>query len=88
MLKIATFLQPRYIPGTIGCAICFGLEFFVIIAWRCVLVSRNRRRDRKLSEGGVSEEERSARGKELGQMDYTDIENPYREPCSLTSRFY
>ena len=38
---------------------------------------RNRRRDRKMREEGVSEADRIARGKELGQMDYTDIENPY-----------
>lgn len=69
--------QPRYIPGTVGCAVCFALEFFVLAAWRTVLVLRNRRRDKKMHEEGISEADRIARGKELGQMDYTDIENPY-----------
>ena len=55
----------------------------MIAAWRTVLVLRNRRRDKMLSEEGITEEERIARGKELGQMDYTDIENPYVSPGLL-----
>ncbi|EMR66089.1 putative major facilitator superfamily transporter protein [Eutypa lata UCREL1] len=68
---------PRYIPGTVGCAICFALEFLTIALWRLVLVLRNRRRDRKQREEGLSEEDRIARGKELGQQDYTDFENQF-----------
>ncbi|KAJ9133808.1 Major facilitator superfamily transporter [Pleurostoma richardsiae] len=68
---------PRYIPGTVGCSVCFGLEFCLIIIWRLVLVFRNKRRDRMLREQGVSEEERIKRGKELGEQDVTDFENPY-----------
>ena len=56
---------------------CLALNFLVIAAWRTLFVMRNRRRDRKMREEGVSEADRIARGKELGQMDYTDIENPY-----------
>ena len=42
-----------------------------------MLVLRNRRRDRKQREEGLSEEDRIARGKELGQQDYTDFENQF-----------
>ncbi|ORY54937.1 MFS general substrate transporter [Pseudomassariella vexata] len=68
---------PRYIPGTIGCAICFGLEFLLIALWRSVYVMRNKRRAKKLREEGVSEEERLARAKVLGEQDATDFENIY-----------
>ncbi|KAI0007421.1 MFS general substrate transporter [Xylariaceae sp. FL0662B] len=68
---------PRYVPGTVGCAICFGLEFVLLVTWRVVLVLRNRRRERRLHEEGLGEEERAQRGKELGEQDYTDFENPY-----------
>ncbi|KAI0109342.1 MFS general substrate transporter [Hypoxylon sp. NC0597] len=68
---------PRYIHGTIGCAVCFGIEFFLLILWRVVLVMRNRRRDKQLREQGLTEEERVERGKQLGEQDYTDFENPY-----------
>lgn len=69
--------QPRYIPGTIGCGICFGLEFLLIAAWRTVYVMRNKRREQRLREMGVSEEERVAQGKLLGEQDATDFENIY-----------
>ncbi|KAI0110780.1 MFS general substrate transporter [Nemania sp. FL0031] len=68
---------PRYIPGTIGCAIAFGLEFFIILLWRVTLVLRNRRRERMLQEMGVTEEERVAKAKVLGEQDSTDFENIY-----------
>lgn len=68
---------PRYVPGTIGCAVCFGLEFLLLILWRLVYVSRNRRRQRQWERDGISEEERVARGQELGENDTTDFENPY-----------
>ncbi len=76
--------QPRYIPGTVGSATCIALEFVTIALWRTVLVLRNKRRDRKMREqrqeegaDPLTEEEMAARGKELGQQDYTDFENPY-----------
>ncbi|KAI0376190.1 MFS general substrate transporter [Hypomontagnella monticulosa] len=68
---------PRYIPGTAGCAVCFGLEFILLIVWRLVLVMRNRRRDTLLREQGITEEQRVERGKQLGEQDCTDFENPY-----------
>jgi len=77
-------IQPRYIPGTIGCAISYGLEFLIIVTWRIVLVLRNRRRDKLLREQGLTEEIRIAKAKMLGEQDYTDFENPY---VSLSSPF-
>ncbi|KAK5629101.1 hypothetical protein RRF57_004816 [Xylaria bambusicola] len=68
---------PRYIPGTIGCATAYGLEFLVIASWRLTLVLRNRRRDKLLREQGFTEEDRIAKAKLLGEQDYTDFENVY-----------
>lgn len=68
---------PRYLPGTVGCAVCFGLQFFLIVSWRLVYMSRNRKTRRRLAAEGISEEERIARGKALGEKDMTDFENPY-----------
>ncbi|KAI3398730.1 hypothetical protein diail_8596 [Diaporthe ilicicola] len=68
---------PKYIPGLIGCTVCFGLEFLVVLGWRLVYVYRNRQTRRRLAEEGISEEERIARGKELGELDTTDMKNPY-----------
>ncbi|KAI0549862.1 MFS general substrate transporter [Xylaria curta] len=68
---------PRYIPGTTGCAVAFGLEFLVILTWRVTLVLRNRRRDKLLREQGFTEEDRVAKAKLLGEQDYTDFENVY-----------
>ncbi|CAJ2502982.1 Uu.00g103760.m01.CDS01 [Anthostomella pinea] len=68
---------PRYIPGTVGCATCFGLEFILLIVWRLILVLRNRRRNKQLASDGLSEEDRIVRAKQLGEQDYTDFENPY-----------
>ena len=68
---------PKYTNGTIGSAVCFGIEFCLLVVWRTTLVMRNRRRDRKMREEGINEEERIRRAKELGEQDYTDFENPY-----------
>ncbi|KAI0402214.1 MFS general substrate transporter [Xylaria palmicola] len=68
---------PRYTPGTTGCAVAFGLQFLVIVMWRLTLVLRNRRRDELLRARGVTEEDRVARAKILGEQDYTDTENIY-----------
>lgn len=38
---------------------------------------RNRRREKWLGEQGITEEERVERGKQLGEQDHTDFENPY-----------
>lgn len=68
---------PRYIPGTIGCCVSFGIEFLLLLTWRFVLVRRNKRRDALMQSDGLTEEERVKRGKEFGEQDYTDFENPY-----------
>lgn len=76
---------PRYIPGTIGCAICFALEFLLILIWKLVYVFRNKRRKRHLRDQGISEEDRVRLGKELGEKDTTDFQNPY---VSAISNFF
>lgn len=68
---------PRYIPGIIGCVVCFGLQFIVIVVWRITLILRNKRRAKMMHEHGVSEQERIRRGKEFGEKDSTDFKNPY-----------
>lgn len=76
-LTNTNLLKPRYIPGTIGCVVCLGIEFFLILAWRTVLSNRNRNRDKRLRELGISEDERKVRAKVLGEQDATDLENLY-----------
>lgn len=68
---------PKYVPGTVGCAVCFGLQFFLIATWRLLYMSRNRRTRKRLADEGIDEQERIARGKALGEQDMTDFENPY-----------
>ncbi|KAK6859243.1 major facilitator superfamily transporter [Apiospora arundinis] len=68
---------PRYVPGTTACGVCFALEFLLILIWRVLLVTRNKRRVKRLQELGISEEERVERGKQLGEQDATDFENIY-----------
>ncbi|KAI5254828.1 MFS general substrate transporter [Aureobasidium subglaciale] len=68
---------PFYVPGVVGCAVCFGLEFAVLVCWRIVLVLRNRRLDKTIALDGLSEEERTLRAKKMGEEDKTDFENPY-----------
>ncbi|KAK8152485.1 major facilitator superfamily domain-containing protein [Phyllosticta citrichinensis] len=68
---------PRYIPGTIGCSVCFGLEFFLICAWRAWYVWQNRRRDREAAASGRSPEEMEKEGRDLGERDVTDLRNPH-----------
>jgi ACS family allantoate permease-like MFS transporter len=68
---------PYYVPGVVGCAICFGLEFAVLVCWRIVLVLRNRRLDKVIATDGLTEEERALRAKKMGEEDKTDFENPY-----------
>ncbi|KAI1500298.1 MFS general substrate transporter [Biscogniauxia marginata] len=68
---------PRYIPGTIGCAVCYGLQFLLIIIWRILLVRRNRTRDEQMREDGLTEDGRMERARHLGEQDCTDFENPH-----------
>lgn len=68
---------PRYIGGTIACSACFGLEVFVIICWRLWYMYENKRRDRLAAESSMSKEEQEQHGRELGEQDVTDRQNPY-----------
>ncbi|KAI1456089.1 major facilitator superfamily domain-containing protein [Annulohypoxylon moriforme] len=68
---------PRFIPGTVGCVVCLGIEFLLILVWRTVLSRRNTRRDKQLRELGISEEERIMKARILGEQDATDLENIY-----------
>lgn len=68
---------PRYVPGIITCAVCFALEFLLLVTWRVIYVLRNRRRQKQWEQDGISEDERVARGKVLGEQDTTDFKNPY-----------
>lgn len=68
---------PRYVSGTIACSVCFGLEVFVIIAWRLWYMRENRRRDRLAAESGKTKEEQELEGQRFGEQDMTDLENPH-----------
>lgn len=68
---------PRYVGGTVACAVCFALQFLLLVTWRVVYVLRNRRRQKQWEQDGLSEEDRVARGQELGEQDTTDFQNPY-----------
>ena len=68
---------PRYISGTIGCAICFGAECILISAWRLYYMWQNRRRDRAAAASGIAKDEQERLGREMGERDVTDLQNPY-----------
>lgn len=68
---------PRYVPGTIGAGVALGLEFVLICAWKAYYVWQNRRRDRVAAESGVTKEEQERLGRELGEVDTTDLKNPH-----------
>ncbi|KAI1458236.1 MFS general substrate transporter [Annulohypoxylon moriforme] len=68
---------PRYIPGLIACAVCLAAQMVVIFLWRMVFVMRNRRLDMRMSELGITEEDRIKAGKEMGEHDCTDLHNPF-----------
>ncbi|KAK0476252.1 hypothetical protein EDD18DRAFT_1216089 [Armillaria luteobubalina] len=75
---------PSNLPGrttkrkaVVGCSVCFGLDFLVIVAWRTTLVLRNRRRDKDFLTDGLTQEEREMHGKVNGEADMTDFGNQY-----------
>jgi ACS family allantoate permease-like MFS transporter len=68
---------PRYINGTIGCAVCLGAEFLLICLWRAYYMWQNKRRDRAAEESGIPTEEQERLGREMGEQNVTDLENPY-----------
>ncbi|RAO69017.1 uncharacterized protein BHQ10_005029 [Talaromyces amestolkiae] len=68
---------PRYVKGTIACSVCFGLQSFLILAWRFWYMWENRRRDRLAAESGLTKEEQEEKAREYGENDATDLQNPY-----------
>ncbi|EOD47610.1 putative major facilitator superfamily transporter protein [Neofusicoccum parvum] len=68
---------PRYIPGTIGASVALGAEFVLICSWRLYYVWQNKRRDRIAAESGVSKEEQERIGREMGENNVTDLQNPH-----------
>jgi ACS family allantoate permease-like MFS transporter len=68
---------PRYLTGTIACCACFGAQILLVIAWRLWYMYENRRRDRQAAEAGLSEEDRERLGRQLGEQDVTDRNNPH-----------
>ncbi|KAI1213341.1 MFS general substrate transporter [Annulohypoxylon truncatum] len=68
---------PRYVPGLIACTVCLAAQIVVIFLWRMVLVMRNRRLEMRMSELGITEEDRIKAGKEMGENDCTDLHNPF-----------
>jgi ACS family allantoate permease-like MFS transporter len=68
---------PRYVPGTIGCVICLGAEFALVVSWRCYYMWMNKKRERMANESGVPKEEQERMGREMGERDVTDLQNPW-----------
>ncbi|KAF2142939.1 uncharacterized protein K452DRAFT_248575 [Aplosporella prunicola CBS 121167] len=68
---------PRYVPGTIGCAVCFATECALVVAWRAYYVWQNRRRDRAAAAAGLSRDEQEQIGSRMGEADVTDLKNPH-----------
>lgn len=66
---------PRYVPGTIGCATCFALQFVLVVLWRLYYVWQNRRRDAAAEASGLSREQQEREGRELGERNWTDLQN-------------
>ncbi|KAL1872502.1 hypothetical protein Plec18167_006620 [Paecilomyces lecythidis] len=62
---------PRYVSGTIACSA------IVILLWRFWYMWENRRRDGLIAESGLTKDEQEQKGKELGEQDITDLQNPY-----------
>jgi hypothetical protein len=49
----------------------WGMYLITVPMWQ------NRRRDKKALESGISKEEQERLGRELGELDKTDMENPH-----------
>ncbi|KXT06642.1 hypothetical protein AC578_8495 [Pseudocercospora eumusae] len=69
--------EPRYVPGTVGACICLGLEFVLICSWRLYYVWQNKKRDRAAAASGLSKEEQERIGREMGENNMTDLQNPH-----------
>ncbi|KXT14426.1 hypothetical protein AC579_8356 [Pseudocercospora musae] len=68
---------PRYVPGTVGACVCLGLEFVLICSWRLYYVWQNKKRDRAAAASGLSNEEQERIGREMGENNMTDLQNPH-----------
>ncbi|KAK8038306.1 MFS transporter [Apiospora phragmitis] len=68
---------PRYLAGTITCSACFGGQIIVIALWMLWYMYENRPRDREAAAAGISKEKQERLGRELGEADKTDRENPH-----------
>lgn len=68
---------PRYILGTTGASVCLGMEFVLICCWRGYYVWQNWKRERLARESGVGSEEQERLGRELGERNVTDLQNPH-----------
>ncbi|KAI7550843.1 MFS general substrate transporter [Hortaea werneckii] len=68
---------PRYIPGTTGASVCLGMEFVLICCWRGYYVWQNWRREKLARDSGVGSEEQERLGRELGERNVTDLQNPH-----------
>ena len=68
---------PKYTPGTIGAAVCLGMQFILICSWRGYYMWQNKRRDRAAAASGISREEQEKLGRELGERNVTDLQNPH-----------
>lgn len=76
-MKAENYADTRTVPGTIGAGVALGLEFLLIVVWRGYYMWQNRRRDKKALESGISKEEQERLGRELGEIDTTDLQNPH-----------
>lgn len=72
-----TYADKFVVPGTIGAGVSLGLEFILIISWRGYYMWQNRRRDKKAAASGITKEEQERLGRELGESDTTDLQNPH-----------
>ncbi|THV00272.1 MFS general substrate transporter [Dendrothele bispora CBS 962.96] len=66
---------PRYVPAITACAICFALQFLVILAWRFYLVYLNKSRDKAAVAEGLTSEQVKELGALNAEKDMTDKQN-------------
>lgn len=76
-MEVGEYANTTTVPGTIGAGVALGLEFLLIVVWRGYYMWQNRRRDKKALESGISKEEQERLGRELGEIDTTDLQNPH-----------
>lgn len=57
--------------------ICFGLNFFIALAWRQYYVRVNAKRERQFIEDQMDQETIQRLGAEAGEQDLTDLQNRF-----------